>query len=725
MKYARAVVVACAMLVAAALTPQAFAQSEPNAAAFAYDAMVAQSKARADFYQGVQLLNSGNIAEAVVAFQRALTLDPQNGLVRYYLARSYGAYGQVEFFDTVMRELVQSRFYPTYISAKLELSQLMRTADTGTMLQYGVRNAVRAASIDLLARDYKSPMSLRVLPSGLMLLTSLGSNTVSLLTPTGETSKELLKTAALLSRPTDSAYLADGSLLVTEFVTDRIDKFSPDGSYLGPFMQGDPPPRFKGPQYITVDAYGGVFVSAFGNARIIKFDDAGAFVMEFGGPAEGFSGLQQPTGLAVANDALWVIDNQNDGMYFVVFDLNGNFIERHFIADDRGESVRAYGSKLLIAAHKQVLIFDTASNTLVDSFALSDFSKLTSAVFDVNDMLWIVDQQRGRIEAFSRPTGQYTGISTTILSLRTEQFPKVTARVYVTSVSKAPVVGLNRANFAVFEDDVPAKDVQVVDDSQTVQNTNVVIVPLASAQPLHKTRIMEVVRQLAGEGGSAVPGLPIFWVMRAGSDVGYQLRESAVGNQILNAVENALKDVSNQDAEQTAAQQIQNFRIALNTLLPVAGKKTLVFIGEAPRAAAMENPQWRQLFDIARANAISLVWAHVPESEPQIAVLGGDGAATRESRAVLFASMLNAADASVVSKVQNVFEYSALSEGAGLSLSERIVRPQAGVYTISFTSRYTLPAGQYPERYISVSVESYYFTRSGKDLGGFILSSVR
>ena len=160
--------------------------------------------------------------------------------------------------------------------------------------------------------------------------------------------------------------------------------------------------------------------------------------------------------------------------------------------------------------------------------------------------------------------------------------------------------------------------IYVQPDDKTVQDTNIVVVPIAHNESVHKAHIVESIEQLvSGEFlGESEKEKDIqndainFWVMKAASDFGYQIQQENVGVKVIDAVKKAvINPVVSQ--KQRAQLHTQAFRVAINTLLPTAGKKVILFIGGVPELNALQSQNWNQMIEVARHNAISLVWVYV------------------------------------------------------------------------------------------------------------------
>ncbi|MEZ0239391.1 MAG: NHL repeat-containing protein [Chloroflexota bacterium] len=110
-----------------------------------------------------------------------------------------------------------------------------------------------------------------------------------------------------LSEPRGLAVGPSGEVLIADTGNDRIQRFGADGAYLGAFGErGTGPGQFAEPNGVAIDSRGHVFVADTNNARIQEFDAADQFVREWSAAALGLYG---PRDLAVGpDDTLYVLD---------------------------------------------------------------------------------------------------------------------------------------------------------------------------------------------------------------------------------------------------------------------------------------------------------------------------------------------------------------------------------------------------------------------------------
>jgi len=121
-------------------------------------------------------------------------------------------------------------------------------------------------------------------------------------------------------RPTDIAFLPDRSFLVSDgYVNGRIVKFDQDGEFLMEWgRRGTGPGEFNLVHCVTVDAAGRVYVADRNNRRVQVFDENGTFL-------EMWEGIRRPSHLMIdENQTLWMGDGEINRM--VQYDLDGRLL---------------------------------------------------------------------------------------------------------------------------------------------------------------------------------------------------------------------------------------------------------------------------------------------------------------------------------------------------------------------------------------------------------------
>ncbi len=685
---------------------------------------IQKSKAQQNFYEGINLLNFGYVAESTVAFQRAVSLEPNNLLIRYWLARANNAYGYNEFSRRIFIELLNKKFQPSYISSQIELMSLKTHGDTSNLSDF-----VRVVSIDVAQRyNFIQPMALKTSLDGNIFLTAIGSSTIAKLDLLASFKKQYQKTVALIDKPTDIVQLSDGTILVAGFTSNKIYKFSEGGVFIGEFIQDVANqqnintqnkninlqsigrnvvmPVLIGPQYLTSDMYGDVYVSAFGSSKIFKFSSNGNFLFTFGNKGNGK--LQSPTGIVAFKDKVWILDNRETGLFLLSFDVSGNFLVKYFIGYMKGEGISFFNNNLYISAQKKIVQFDIMKNKVTYILSTGEFSKVVSSTFDDNGVLWVGDQNRNKIEAFSKPTEQYAGLETRVVSLNSKSFPTLTAYVTVRSALGRPISGLRANNFILFEDNETVKDLAVAEKEQVLQNIHGVIIPLEITNNSDGIKAMESILQFSNEIEKDATINTKISVLSRTFPPSYETKENSSSALIIDAMNRSIMYSKGENSKENL---VTSLRFAINTLTPFTGKKTIIFIGRIPKKEAFQNAEWQRILNTAQYHNIMMYW---------IDIGGGSGFLNSKHNAAqdIFIQILKKTHSNKAT-TQYVFQYPYISLGDNPTLLQRMSESLQGTYTIRFKSKYkdTLFL---TDKYISFIVEAYYFNRSGKDISGYV-----
>jgi hypothetical protein len=101
-----------------------------------------------------------------------------------------------------------------------------------------------------------------------------------------------------------------GTVYVTDFSAGRVQRFSPDGAFLGSFgVPGAAPGQFSGASHVAADAFGAVYVTDRDNARVQKFTSDGIYVLEWGTRGSGDGQFHAPAGVAIdSRGNVYVVD---------------------------------------------------------------------------------------------------------------------------------------------------------------------------------------------------------------------------------------------------------------------------------------------------------------------------------------------------------------------------------------------------------------------------------
>ena len=128
----------------------------------------------------------------------------------------------------------------------------------------------------------------------------------------------------------------DGNVIITDSVGSRVERFTPEGKFLGEIGEGPGTGRgqFAGPRESRVSAAGEIYVADSNNHRIQVFSHEGKWLREFGSKGSAPGQMLRVHGLAFSPDSrrLYVADVDNHRIS--VFDPAGKFL---FAFGERGE----------------------------------------------------------------------------------------------------------------------------------------------------------------------------------------------------------------------------------------------------------------------------------------------------------------------------------------------------------------------------------------------------
>lgn len=184
-----------------------------------------------------------------------------------------------------------------------------------------------------------------------------------------------------------------GTVYVTDVSAGRVQRFTPDGAFLGTFgAPGAAPGQFSGASHVAADASGAVYVTDRDNARVQKFTSDGTYVLEWGTRGTGDGQFQAPAG--IATDAR--------GGYVYVIDPPTNRIQR-FTSD--GAFDLAWGATGT-APGRFTSAQDVAVDALGDVYVLdADANRVQKFTADGTPLLLPWGSAGTRDGQFNAPTG--------------------------------------------------------------------------------------------------------------------------------------------------------------------------------------------------------------------------------------------------------------------------------------------------------------------------------
>jgi uncharacterized protein (TIGR03663 family) len=285
--------------------------------------------------------------------------------------------------------------------------------------------------------QFQSPHGVAVAPDGSLYIADTGNHRIQHMSSEGE----ILNTWGSLTTTVDQAppegtfnepwgitVGPDGSVYVADTWNHRIQKFSPDGSYItswGEFGLPDVDNAFYGPRDVVADPTGRVYVSDTGNKRISVHNDDGEFIFQIGSGGYLEGELDEPVGFDLSSDGiLHVADTWNlriQSFSEIESDIYTYLGEWAF----EGWYGQSIDNKPYLAVGPQdqmcvtdpeghrVLCFDQEGNYLFGwgsyGSGSDQFILPSGLAFEPSGAIWVIDGGNNRLMHFDPPWGEEGG----------------------------------------------------------------------------------------------------------------------------------------------------------------------------------------------------------------------------------------------------------------------------------------------------------------------------
>lgn len=395
---------------------------------------------------GVQAFHRGFYNDALISLEKSISYQSANSLAQIWLGRAQWKSGYEQEALRTWQQVLDSGRGSALVRDWVDVLTLRR--GLGRELA-GKSTWVVSSELDGTlkgAYPFRRPTSVRARADGTFWLVAFGSNEILHFDANFRLLEVLRGGLPGFDRPYDVAEADDGSLYVSEYGANRIARCNPRGEKIATFGRaGSAAGSLLGPQYMTIDRRGYLWVTDWGNSRVVRFTLDGVYVQTI-------TGITGPTGIAAWEDRLYV--STKTGKRILVYDLNGNPLStlgEGTLQDPEGISFSNTGT-LLVADGNRILECDLERETwAVRGDTSAHTKRLVQQASTVNGDVLGADFDQSRVVLLSDVTTLYSGLVVRVDRVNSVKFPEVYADVSVENRYGRPVAGLGIENFIVTE----------------------------------------------------------------------------------------------------------------------------------------------------------------------------------------------------------------------------------------------------------------------------------
>ncbi len=419
--------------------------------------------AKEHFKKGFHYFNERKYLAAVEFFRKALSEYPQYYTAREYLARSYSLSGYIDEAVKEWEILSNSVSKNVSIVNKINTIKYRETGGQFISDSFDFLLIEEYKSVDLRRFRVPYPIDIAIDRGKNIYVTSFSLGKVVKLGPNGE-GKESFSPGSD-SRFYGIDYWKD-RICLSDFKMDSIYILNTDLEVLKSFgSSGSNNGEFHGPEGVSLDSRGNIYIVDSGNHRIQKCDKDGNYILKFGEKGEYNGHLKTPSSIVVSDDTVYITDTGNQRV--VSFDDSGNFI-RNIIDDDmkKPRGIDIYEDKLIISDEENGLLFYGLKNEKRKWFnswnnKKDTFAKLISSEIDRDGALYCLDYKRDSVLVFSSLKNKLSNLNIEVTSIDTRRYPAISLYLNIRSRNGKPVYGLDNTNFIVNEDGVDINQISV------------------------------------------------------------------------------------------------------------------------------------------------------------------------------------------------------------------------------------------------------------------------
>ncbi len=640
--------------------------------------------AEEEFRRGVQTFYNGNYKESILEFEKALSYLPGENRILEWLGKAYYMSG-VEGAALQQWNFAKDQGWGgLLLQNKIEIVGDRRITDAEYGFAQRYTEAGAFPNINGNALIYSQPISVLPNKDGSIWVVAYSTNEIVRFNVNGIVQERIRGPLNGLDRPMDIIRLKNGNLLVSESAGDRLSLFDSKGKFIKYYgKKGRGEGELIGPQYLAEDAFGNVYVTDFGNSRVVVFDPDGNGLFSFGNKVDLFDGLKSPTGIACIDDRIFVADSVKGAVY--EFDRSGNYmgilVEEKKLK--RPEALKNWGDFLIIADLNKVLTIDTATGSVYENATTgSAGSSITSAVPDYNGNIIVTDFKANEIYIMSKMTELVGGFFVQIERVIADKFPTVTLDVKVENRKRQPIVGLTKTNFLITEDKRPVSNMELVGAANNNETLDVTFLidrsyDMKAFEEQVNASVREISASMQNKGQVQIIGL------------GESPVVEFTGNPL---------DLSDFSVRALKSEYTDNVRIdlgltmAVNRLISGQKKRAVIYISAGTVGQnAFTKYSLSDLTTFMNNNAVSY-------------------------NTILLQNKAPSGEISYIENNTTGYSYYVYRPEGLSSVIDDILAIPSGLYQLTYTSALS---SQYGIKYLPVEIQAYLLNRSGRDETGY------
>ena len=530
---------------------------------------------------------------------------------------------------------------------------------------------------------FARPTAVSPRPDGSFYVVAFGSNEVLLFDTNGALKNRLRGGLEGFDHPFDILDTGTGTLFVTEFEGNRIAKSTTAGfitQTFGGTGRGDG--ELIGPQYLTTDGQGYLYVTEWGNRRVSKYDYDGNFILSFGKRSSYFEGFSSPTGIIVHQERVFVADSTKKCIF--VFDLSGNYLTTLAKGQLNGpEDIALLEDGVLLIADTNRIVRFNIEQELVSPVSNVEGrgEKVLSTALDANGNLLAIDFNTEGIYWLTELNSLYSGLEVSVDSVFSDRFPEVLLTVKVENRLGDPIVGLTGHNFIITENHLPVSNLEFEYATHRGESADVALI-------VEKSSALEKLKNDAAAAVTTITG--------ALQNRGKAALVAAEEKPVLESKLSANLEVPLQETLSSRYSDDWSFdlsvRMGVSEIIPSRNKRAVVFISSGePGNDPFSRYSLIELMQYMRNNEIRFYSIYIQKN--------------REIEELEYLCRETGGESFFLYRPEGIQE-----------VVDDILEQQSGMYVFTYNSSRPTDFGK---KFIPAEVEAFLFKRSGRDESGY------